>query len=239
MKIYSFTFARSGSKGLKNKNLRLFNNKPLVCWAIKDAKNCKLINKVFISTNSKKIAKVAEKAGAIIPFLRPKNISGDQSPEWNAWKHAINFLKKNDDLPDLFVSVPCTSPLRTSGDLKRMINFFIKNKADAVVGIYRSGRSPFFNIVKKDKNYRVRMLMKSKKKYARRQDCPPVYNLTTFAFILKTTFLMKSNNLYSGKVLGYEMDNKRSVDIDTLEDLNYAEYLNKKFDYKKNIDSNT
>lgn len=232
MKIYSFTFARSGSKGLRNKNLKLFNKKPLVYWAIKDAIDCRLINKVFISTDSKKIANIAKSAGARIPFLRPKYLSQDKSPEWLAWKHAINYFKKKNDLPDIFVSVPCTSPLRNSEDLKKMIEFFMKNKADAVVGIYKSERSPFFNIVKKNQKQKIELLMKSEKIYTRRQDCPSVYNLTTFAFIINSKFLVRKNNLFEGKVLGFEIDKKRSIDIDTADDFEYAEYLNNKFNYK-------
>ena len=149
MKIYSFTFARSGSKGIKNKNLIKFNKKPLISWAIQDSIKSKLINKTFISTDSLKIARVAKRAGAIVPFLRPKKLSTSLSPEYLSWHHAINFLKSQKDMPDLFVSVPCTAPLRTSKDLDNMITLFIKEKADFVVGICDSHRSPYFNLMKK------------------------------------------------------------------------------------------
>ena len=126
MKIYSFTFARGGSKGIKNKNLKKFKKKSLIYWAIQDCVKSKLISKIFVSTDSQKIAKEAKKAGATIPFLRPKELSTDLSPEYLSWKHALNFLKQKNDLPDIFISVPCTSPLRTSKDLDRMISTFIK-----------------------------------------------------------------------------------------------------------------
>ena len=79
MKIYSFTFARAGSKGIKNKNLKKFKKKSLVFWAIKDCIKSKFISKSFVSTDSRKIAKEAKKAGAIIPFLRPKTFHRFQS----------------------------------------------------------------------------------------------------------------------------------------------------------------
>ena len=151
MKIYSFTFARSGSKGIKNKNLIKFNKKPLISWAIQDSINSKLINKTFVSTDCLKIARVAKKAGANIPFIRPKKLSTSISPEYLSWHHAINFLKDQKDLPDLFVSVPCTAPLRTSKDLDNMITLYLKEKADFVVGICDSHRSPYFNLMKKKK----------------------------------------------------------------------------------------
>lgn len=232
MKIYSFTFARSGSKGIKNKNLKIFNKKPLVHWAIKDALKSKLINKIFISTDSKKIANVANKAGAIIPFLRPKKLSTSNSPEYLSWRHAIKFLKEKNDLPDIFLSVPCTSPLRTSNDLDNMIRLFVKERADFVVGIYESDRSPYFNLMK-IKNNKLEVFSKRKKNIFRRQDCPKTYNLSTFAFIAKPDYILSNINFYSGKAKGYIIDKKRSIDIDELMDLEYAEYLRKKYAIKK------
>ena len=111
MKIYSFTFARSGSKGIKNKNLIKFNKKPLISWAIQDSIKSKLINKTFVSTDSLKIARVAKRAGAIVPFLRPKKLSTSISPEYLSWHHAINFLKSQEDI---------------NGNLDSIINFKYK-----------------------------------------------------------------------------------------------------------------
>jgi N,N'-diacetyl-8-epilegionaminate cytidylyltransferase len=232
MKIYSFTFARSGSKGIKNKNLKTFNKRPLISWAIKDSLNSKFITKAFVSTDSKKIAATAKKAGAIVPFLRPKKLSTSTSPEYLSWQHAIKFLKKQKDLPDLFVSVPCTSPLRTSKDLDNMITLFIKEKADFVVGICDSHRSPYFNLMKK--NHKKLVLFSNlKKKIFRRQDTPKTFDLTTFAYIAKPDYILNKSNFYSGKSRGYYISDKfRSIDIDTLEDLEYAEFLNKKYGIK-------
>ena len=126
MKIYSFTFAREGSKGIKNKNLIKFNNKSLIYWAINDCIKSKLINKSFVSTDSDKIAKEAFKAGAVIPFKRPKKLSTSSSPEYLSWKHAMEFLKKKKRSTRCFCICLCTSPLRSSKDLDNMISFFKK-----------------------------------------------------------------------------------------------------------------
>jgi len=228
MRIYSFTFARAGSKGIKNKNLRVFNNKPLIYWAIKNSIHSKLINKTFVSTDSKKIAQVAKSAGASIPFIRPKKLSTDKSPEWLSWKHAIKFLKKKKDIPEIMISVPCTSPLRKSSDLDKLIKKLIKlRNADAVVGIAYSDRNPYFNMVKMNKKGKLNILIKSNKKYFRRQDCPTVFNLTTFGFAIRTKFLLKAKNLFSGNVYGHIVDKKRSVDIDNLFELKMAKYIKK------------
>ena len=95
-KIIAVVFAREKSKGLKNKNLLKFNNISLVELAIKQAKSIKLINEVYISSDSKKIIKNAVKQKAIVPFIRPKKLASDKSAEILSWKHFINYLKKKE-----------------------------------------------------------------------------------------------------------------------------------------------
>ena len=94
MKYLAIICARSGSKGIKNKNILKINDIPLIGHSIKTAKSIKRISKVIVSTDSYKIAKIAINYGAEVPFLRPKNLSLDDSKEIDAWKHAINFFKK-------------------------------------------------------------------------------------------------------------------------------------------------
>ncbi len=228
MKIYSFTFARAGSKGIKNKNLRSFNKKPLIYWAIRNSIQSKLINKTFISTDSKKISKIAKKAGSIVPFIRPKKLATDKSPEWLSWKHALKFLKKNNDIPDIIISVPCTSPLRKSSDLDQILKKLLKSKKiDGVVGITQSYRNPYFNMVKMSKNGKISICIKSNKRYFRRQDCPAVYDLTTFGFAVRTKFLLKAKSFLNGNIHGHIVDNRRAIDIDREIELKMAEYLRK------------
>ena len=96
-KFVALICARAGSKGLKNKNIKNFDGKPLIAWSILLAKKIKEIDRVIVSTESKKIANIARKYGAEIPFARPKKLSFDNSPEWNVWRHAVNFLKKQNE----------------------------------------------------------------------------------------------------------------------------------------------
>ena len=93
MKNVVFIFARSGSKGLKNKNIKLFAGKPLLYWTINQAKKIQNIDSIILSTDSKKIAKIGKKFGANIFFIRPKKLAADSSPERLSWKHATNFIQ--------------------------------------------------------------------------------------------------------------------------------------------------
>ena len=93
-KFLGIITARSGSKGLKNKNLLKINNYPLIYWPIKTFRNSKYINHFILSTDSKKIAKVSKKYNCLVPFIRPKILARDKSSSIDVIIHAINFYKK-------------------------------------------------------------------------------------------------------------------------------------------------
>ena len=113
MKIIAFIFARGGSKGLPNKNIKILNGKPLIAWSIEHAKKINRIDRVIVSTDSEEIAKIAREFGAEVPFMRPLELATDESPEWLSWQHGLKHLKSIDGcLPDLMLSIPATAPLR-------------------------------------------------------------------------------------------------------------------------------
>ena len=139
--------ARKNSQRIKNKNIKLFNGKPLIYYSINLAKKSKKIKKIFVSSDNPKILKIAKKYGAEI-ILRPKKFSNDNSSEIDAWKHAIRYLQNKNDKFDNFISLPCTSPLRIRKDINIAIQR-IKNNNDIIVGISKTNKSPNFNMVKK------------------------------------------------------------------------------------------
>ena len=159
-KNIDFIFSRNGSKGLKNKNLCIFNNIPLIATTIKCALSSKKINRVIVSTDSEKIAKVAKSFGAEVPFIRPEKLSKDNSPEWEAWKHAIRWAKNDGDL-EKFISLPCTSPLKNKKDIDFCIEAYDKKKPDFVITVCESKRSPYFNMVRKKKNGKFELIDKN------------------------------------------------------------------------------
>ena len=137
-------------KGYKNKNIRIFKSKPLISYPIKSAQRIKEIVSISVSTDSKKIAKLAKKYGAEIPFIRPKKLSGDKVKEWDVWKH---FVKKkrliNKD--QILVVLPTTSPLRKIEDIKKCIKLYKQKRFDTVLMITKSNKNPFFNMMTKKK----------------------------------------------------------------------------------------
>ena len=152
--IVSFIFAREGSKGIKNKNIIKFNGKNLIGWTIEQAHQIKEIDKVIVSTDSKKIAKISKFYGAEVPFLRPKYLAKDKSSELQSWKHALKEFKKFMAIFLIYLLVFHASPLRKKIDIQKCINLFKNSDADLVVCVTESNRNPYFNMVKiNEKDY--------------------------------------------------------------------------------------
>ena len=226
MPTYACIFARSGSKGMVNKNIQQFSGKPLISWTIELALKVKQINKVFVSTDSEEIAEIARIAGATIPFIRPSELATDTSPEWHSWQHFIKYLTDKDGkLPEVFLSLPATSPLRSTIDVENCLNEFKKGRADFVVGITPSERNPYFNMVKKGEDNQVNLVIQQGEKYSRRQDAPEVFTLAPACYIGKPSAILTKNSIFEGKVAGVEIPRERAIDIDTELDFQIAEFL--------------
>ena len=136
MKAVAFIFARGGSKGLPGKNIRPLGGKPLIAWAIEQALSVKRIGRVIVSTDSEEIAAVARDFGAEVPFIRPTELARDDSPEWLAWRHALNYLRETTGvLPEVMVSVPTTAPLRLAVDIENCLDEYEKGDADIVITV--------------------------------------------------------------------------------------------------------
>ena len=227
LNIVSFVFARGNSKGIKNKNLLKFNNTTLLGNAILQAKKIKFANKIFVSTDSIKIKTEALKYKAQVPFIRPKHLSTDTSPEIYAWRHAVDYLnKKLDIFPDYIVSVPTTSPLRRISDINKCLSLAIKNKLDIVFAITNSHKNPHFNMLIEKKG-KLQIAIKKNKKISRRQDAPKSFDLTTVCYVFKPNYIKNNFNLFSGKVGYVHIPKQRAVDIDDIWDYRMAISLNK------------
>lgn len=226
MKAPAFIFARGGSKGLPNKNLRLMAGKPLIAWSIEQALSVDEIDSVIVSTDSEEIAAVSRNFGAIVPFIRPKELSEDSSPEWSAWQHALrHFQDSHGFLPKEFVSIPATAPLRFASDIKNCINEFRRAAPDAVITLTESRRHPSFNMVRKDLNGAVTLLENAKSRIIRRQDAPPTFDITTVCYVLNPEFVLRQTSIFEGQVTGIQIPAERALDIDTLFDFQIAEFF--------------
>ena len=226
MKAIAFIFARSGSKGLPGKNIRLLDGKPLIAWSIEQALAVKRIERVIVSTDSEEIAAVARAYGAEVPFIRPAELASDDSPEWLSWRHALTYsLDRNGTLPEAMVSVPTTAPLRLPIDIENCLDEYEKGDADMVITVTDAHRSPYFNMVKANANGTVGLVIAPKSVIARRQDAPVVYDMATVAYVARPEFVMTCGATFEGRVRSVHVPLERAIDIDTILDFQIAECL--------------
>jgi len=219
----AFIFARGGSQGLKNKNIKLFNGKPLIYYSIKIAKKIKLIDDLYVSTDNSKISKISLLYGAKV-IKRPKSLSKDSSDEWKAWQHAVNYIKKRNIKFDKFISLPCTSPLRSKEDVIKCINKK-NNKNDIVITYCRTNHNPYFNMLMYKNKNQLKKILNLKKNIIRRQDAPQIFDMCTVAYVTTPDFILNNNNLFDGRTEGVEIQKNRSIDIDDILDFKLAEYI--------------
>lgn len=226
-KAYGFVFARGGSKGLPGKNLLELAGKPLIAHAIEVAAASQWIERVVVSTEDPQIALTARNYGADVPFMRPEHLASDTAAEWLSWQHAIQTLHDTGHDFDTFVSVPATSPLRTKADLNSCIELLNKHRddTDIVISVCEAHRSPWFNMVTVDENGRANLVMTGEDRVHRRQDAPVVFDMTTVAYAATTDFVMSANSIFAGRVRAVVIPVENSVDIDTEQDFQQAEFL--------------
>lgn len=226
MKAVAFIFARGGSKGLPGKNIRPLAGKPLIAWSIEHARAVQRIDRIIVSTDSQEIANVALQYGAEVPFIRPDELASDTSPEWLAWRHALNYLQTTEGtLPDTMVSIPCTAPMRLPVDIERCLDEYEKGNVDVIVTVSDAHRNPFFNMVKENSDGTVGLVNPALSVIARRQDAPDVYDMTTVAYVVRPGFVMQNNAIFEGRVRAVNVPIERAIDIDTLLDFKIAECL--------------
>lgn len=226
MKAVAFIFARGGSKGLPGKNIRPLHGKPLIAWSIEHALAVKRIERVIVSTDSEEIATVARDYGAEVPFIRPAELAQDSSPEWLAWRHALDYFRETTGaLPEAMVSVPTTAPLRLPQDIESCLNEYEKGDADMVITVTEAHRSPYFNMVKTDADGTVGLVNPPQSAIARRQDAPVVYDMATVCYVANPNFIMNHSAIFEGRVKAVQVPTERAIDIDTLLDFQIAESL--------------
>jgi len=225
--IVGFIFARGGSKGVPGKNIRLLTGKPLIAYAIETAFQSEFIDRVMVSTDNEKIAQIAQDFGAEVPFMRPKKLAQDNSPEWLAWQHAIRTLREQDkgrEL-DVFVSIPPTAPLRSVEDVDNAIQTFLESDADIVITVKKAICHPSFNMITLDEQNGAKLVLPLDEQIFRRQDAPSVYDMTTVAYVASPKFIMESKAVFEGRVKAVLIPGERALDIDTELDFKFAKFL--------------
>lgn len=214
MKIIAIIPAREGSKGIPYKNIKTLAGKPLIAYTIEAALKSKFLDRVIVSTDSKKIAKIAKESGADVPFLRPKRLAGDKTAMFFVVKHAVSWLKNKESYSaDIVAILQPTSPLRTGKDIDKAIKIFLNDKCESVVSVSRSKSSLFQSLQIKRKYLKPILGWQNLKR--RRQDLPTSYIPNGAIFIASPQMLDRYESFFTAKTLPYIMSVERSLDIDS------------------------
>lgn len=222
--------ARGSSKSIPRKNIRNFAGFPLILWSIAAAKQSELVTRVIVSTDDKEIAEISRKFGAEVPFIRPKKLALDNTPDLPVFQHTLKWLEKHEGYkPDVVVHLRPTSPIRPAGMVDRAIEILLAHKdADSVRGVVPAGENPYKMWHLKDENSPMENLLEvegiDESYNAPRQILPPIYWQTGHIDAIHTETIIKGS--MSGKnIYPLIIDTSFKVDIDTQYDWNRAEQL--------------
>jgi len=232
MNILAIIPAREGSKGIPHKNIQKLAGKPLIYYSINSAKISKCFNKIIVSTDDEKIAKISKVYGAEVPFLRPKNISKDSSSTIEVIKHTLEFLKKNQNyIPDIIIVLQPTSPLRTSNLIRNAIQILKKSNSTSVISVSKIKKHPFSAFWLKSRL--LKPFKQNFTEYNRRQKYPDLYFPTGSIYAFWNETIKKYNSMYGPKIKPILLD-VENIDIDDKFDLFLAEMIIKNWNkYKK------
>ena len=224
MNILAIIPARSGSKSVPHKNIRLINGKPMLAYSIEHASCSKYINRIMLSTDSKEYANIGEKYGAEVPFLRPMEFAMDTSLDIDVFYHCLNFLKEKENYEaDIVVQLRPTYPIRNIEDIDKMIEILIKNETiDSVRSIAPAKEIPY-KMWHRDGAGLITPIMKDIKECYNmpRQQLPKVYYQNACIDVVRGNIILEQHSMSGERIYGYEM--KKNYDIDTEEELKAAE----------------
>ena len=222
-KVVAIIPARSGSKGIKDKNIQKIKNKPLIAWAIE---TCKLSNKIdffFVLTDSLKYKKIAKKHGAPVPFVRPKSISKNTSTDLEFVKYSIKKLAEKKIYPNIIVNIRPTTPFRNHKMIDKAINIFSKNikKYTSLRSVEEMSETALKSLFV-EKNIAKSIIRNNSMDDINfpRQKFKKTYYANGYVDIYKTSLVKNKNKLYGNKVIAFHTD--RTIEIDSVFDLNLA-----------------
>lgn len=220
--------ARGGSKGVKNKNIKELNGKPLIVHTIEQAKASQLFEHIVISTDSDDIANVAKQYGAEVFFKRSAEIAHDTAGKLDVIKDA--FIRSEEYYSrtfDYLIDLDATAPLRSVEDIINSFKQFKENDNDNLITAMPSRRSPYFNLVEQDEDGKIYLSKKLDSAIVRRQDAPRSYDMNASIYIWKREIILNKSSIFLENTGLYVMPEERSIDIDNELDFKFVEFLMK------------
>jgi N-acylneuraminate cytidylyltransferase len=224
MKILGLIIARSGSKSVPNKNMKILAGKPLLQYTIDSALEANCFQDLIFSTDSKEYADFVHSNGVIVPFLRPNELSKDTTPTVDVVIHAVQYMKTLNKHYDGVCLLQPTYPFRKSGFIDLAYQKFINSHADSLISVLPLPHqyNPHWVFSSNNKNY-LSVFTGEEQPISRRQDLPNLFFRDGAIYITKTSTLINSHSLFGKQISFIETDPRFYINIDTLIDWNLAE----------------
>ena len=220
--------ARGGSKSIPRKNIYPINNHPLISYTISAALNSRFIKNVIVSTDDKKIAKISKEYGALVPFLRPKNLAKDKTLSVDALRHSVIECEKIFETKfDYVIELPCVSPFRDETDIDGALELLLKSKKDSVISYVNTGEKHPIRL-KRITGNKVKDFCREypePKKGSRRQDFEPSYIRNGAIYAMRRDCIIKQKSRQGKNSLPFIMNENKSINIDNKFDLLTAKLL--------------
>lgn len=218
--------ARSGSKSIPGKNVLSLQGRPLLAYSIRAANCSKLIEQVYLSTDSEEYAEIGRSYGAEVPFIRPLEISGDNSTDYEWVSHFLEWYEAQEgSLPDCLVHLRPTTPLRDPDLIDEAIKLFLgNNAATALRSIQTMPQTAYKCFERQDGLLRTAFTRQSNLDQANlgRQAFPPTFNPNGYVDVLRPTFVLDNQSIHGDHVLAFETPGV--PDIDTWDDIEFLKF---------------
>jgi len=216
--------ARSGSKGLENKNIRELCGKPLVAYTIEAAIESGIFDKVMVSTDSLQYAEIAKAYGAEVPELRPPKLSSDNASSMDVILHCLMLYQNLGQDFEWVCLLQPTSPMRNENHIKEAFCLLNSQNANSVVSVCKCEHSPLWcNRIEKD--LRIDHFLNEQVMNIPRQLLPQYYRLNGAIYVGSSNFVKNNNSFFGERTVAYIMDSKSSVDIDNDMDFEFVEFM--------------
>lgn len=231
MKVLGIITARGGSKGVPGKNLKLLAGKPLLAFTVEAARASHSLDRVILSTEDEAIAAAGRELGCEVPFIRPAELSRDNTPHLPVIQHAADWMREQAGYqPDAVMVLQPTSPLRTAGDIDAAIALLESSRADSVLSVSEVPihSHPSRTLRLDADGFAVLFATGEpvRRRINRRQDLPEAWVMNGAIYACRTAVLSgPAPSLYGDRVVAYPMPHERSISIDDLDDWAVAERL--------------
>lgn len=216
--------ARSGSKGLKDKNIKELKGKPLLAYSIEAALSSEMFSCVHVSTDSELYAELGRKYGADVPFLRKSELATDTSTTWDVMRFVLEEYERSGIEFDTLTVLQPTSPLRTAEDIRNAFRLFEEKNANMISSVCEMEHSPLWSNTLPE-NLSMSDFEDEKLAFLPRQELPVYYRENGAIYIVKTEHLYRKENIYKNGCYAFIMEQSHSVDIDSFMDFKIAEVL--------------